>query len=241
MSGSESLSAAEVRRLVKSRDLQHVVVLGANGTMGYGSAALFTQAVPEVTFLARTEAKAEEGLGGGDQAGALPHRRRRAPRSATTSTTSRRPSPAPTWSSRPSPRTSTIKKDMFDKRRGGPPRRLDRRHRDLGPLDQRALRGPRATRSAATSSGLHFFNPPNVIVGTELIAGRDTDPEVVDFVEAFSRVRLGREMIRTADTPGLRRQPRGLQGAERGGAARGDSIGPLLVDRARGPLHGSRA
>ena len=49
--------------------------------------------------------------------------------------------------------------------------------------------------------GLHFFNPPNVIVGTELIAGRDTDPGVVDFVEAFSRLRLGREIIRTADTP----------------------------------------
>src|SRR5688572_32490071 len=31
--------------------------------MGYGAAALFTQAVPEVIFLARTKAKAEEGLG----------------------------------------------------------------------------------------------------------------------------------------------------------------------------------
>ena len=45
--------------------------------------------------------------------------------------------------------------------------------------------------------GIHFFNPPNVIVGTELIAGRDTDPAVVDFVEAFARMRLGREMVRT--------------------------------------------
>ena len=37
-------------------------MLGANGTMGYGSAALFTHAVPEVTFLARTKEKAEDGL-----------------------------------------------------------------------------------------------------------------------------------------------------------------------------------
>ena len=44
------------------RKLDHVVVLGANGTMGFGSAALFTQAVPKVTFLARTKEKAAEGL-----------------------------------------------------------------------------------------------------------------------------------------------------------------------------------
>jgi 3-hydroxyacyl-CoA dehydrogenase len=51
-----------VRRLLASRSIERVVVLGANGTMGYGSAALFTQAVPHVTFLARSRAKAEEGL-----------------------------------------------------------------------------------------------------------------------------------------------------------------------------------
>src|SRR5262245_66413180 len=56
-------SAAEVRRLLATRKLERVVVLGANGTMGYGSAALFTQAVPHVTLLARTRAKAEEALG----------------------------------------------------------------------------------------------------------------------------------------------------------------------------------
>ena len=60
MSGNQS--PKEVRRLLASRNMEHVVVLGANGTMGYGSAALFTQAVPKVTFLARTHAKAEEGI-----------------------------------------------------------------------------------------------------------------------------------------------------------------------------------
>src|SRR5215470_12160490 len=64
MPGSDGTqSAAEIRRLLASRKLERVVVIGANGTMGYGSAALFTQAVPEVIFLARTKAKAEEGLG----------------------------------------------------------------------------------------------------------------------------------------------------------------------------------
>ncbi|TMA26153.1 MAG: hypothetical protein E6J87_22250, partial [Deltaproteobacteria bacterium] len=56
-------SAAEIRRLLASRKIERVVVLGANGTMGFGAAALFTQAVPEVIFLARSKSKAEEGLG----------------------------------------------------------------------------------------------------------------------------------------------------------------------------------
>src|SRR5262245_66314913 len=62
-STSARLTAAQVRELLASRHIERVVVLGANGTMGYGSGALFTQAVPQVIFLARTKAKAEEGLG----------------------------------------------------------------------------------------------------------------------------------------------------------------------------------
>ena len=52
----------DLRAIADSRPLKHVVVIGANGTMGYGSGGLFTQAVPKVTFLARTRAKAEEGV-----------------------------------------------------------------------------------------------------------------------------------------------------------------------------------
>src|SRR6187549_3282762 len=55
-------SRAELSDLLGSRRIDHVVVLGANGTMGYGSGALFTSAVPKVTFLARTREKADQGL-----------------------------------------------------------------------------------------------------------------------------------------------------------------------------------
>jgi len=55
-------SAAEMRKLLLARKIERVVVIGANGTMGYGSAALFTVAVPHVTFLARSREKAEAGL-----------------------------------------------------------------------------------------------------------------------------------------------------------------------------------
>ena len=56
--GSTSLGGAQIRKLLASRNIERVVVLGANGTMGFGSGALFTQAVPHVTFLARSRAKA---------------------------------------------------------------------------------------------------------------------------------------------------------------------------------------
>ena len=48
--------------LLRSRSIEHVVVLGANGAMGLGSGALFTTAVKKVTFLARTKDKAQSGL-----------------------------------------------------------------------------------------------------------------------------------------------------------------------------------
>src|SRR5262245_56962772 len=44
------------------RRIEPVVVLGANGTMGYGAAALFSSEVTKVTMLARTQQKAEQGL-----------------------------------------------------------------------------------------------------------------------------------------------------------------------------------
>ncbi len=61
-SSEAPLDGPRMTKLLASRKIERVVVLGANGTMGYGSGALFTQAVPQVTFLARSRAKAEEGL-----------------------------------------------------------------------------------------------------------------------------------------------------------------------------------
>ena len=47
-------------------------------------------------------------------------------------------------------------------------------------------------------------------------------------------------MIRTHDTPGLRRQPRGLQGPQRVRPARRRARAPVLIDRHRRPLHRPR-
>ncbi len=49
--------------------------------------------------------------------------------------------------------------------------------------------------------GMHLFNPPNVIVGCEVIPHAATDPAIVaEVVELLEGV-LGREVVRTADTP----------------------------------------
>jgi 3-hydroxyacyl-CoA dehydrogenase len=49
--------------------------------------------------------------------------------------------------------------------------------------------------------GVHLFNPPHVIVGTEVIPGPDTDPAVVKNVVAMLTKRLGRKVIVTKDMP----------------------------------------
>jgi 3-hydroxyacyl-CoA dehydrogenase len=49
--------------------------------------------------------------------------------------------------------------------------------------------------------GIHFFNPPNVIIGCELIPHAGTDPEVTSFVWDLLTQKLGRELVKTTDTP----------------------------------------
>jgi 3-hydroxyacyl-CoA dehydrogenase len=235
MPGSESLGAAEVRRLVDGRKIERVVVLGANGTMGYGSAALFTQAVPEVTLLARSKAKAEEGL-------------REAIRQVRSPTVALRTKlgdyerdlvPAVARADlvfEALAEDFEIKRAMFG--------RVEAARREgcivatvTSGLSIDALCEGRGESFRRNFLGLHFFNPPNVIVGTELIAGRDTDPALVDFVEAFARAKLGREIIRTADTPAFAGNRVGFKVLNEA-AQLAERIGPLLVERLIGPYTG---
>jgi len=228
-------SAADVRRLLASRKIEKVVVLGANGTMGYGSAALFTQAVPQVTFLARTKAKAEEGLGAAVKQ----------VRSPTVASRARVGSYQDDLEAAVAgadlifealTEDFDVKKEMFDK--------VESCRSDdsiiatvTSGLSINSLCEGRNDSFRRNFLGLHFFNPPNVIVGTELIAGADTDAELLDFIEAFSRVRLGREMIRTADTPAFAGNRVGFKVLNEA-AQLAEEFGPVLVDRLIGPYTG---
>ena len=193
------MSGSSLTELLASRKIDRIVVLGANGTMGYGSAALFTQAVSRVTFLARSESKAAEGLAAAIQQ----------VRSSSLASRAETGDYDADFESAVAQADLIfealtedfgIKKQMFD--------RVEKVRRDdsivatvTSGLSINDLAEGRSDSFRKHFLGLHLFNPPNVIVGTELIAGRDTDPQVVDFVEAFARVRLGREVIRTNDSP----------------------------------------
>jgi len=224
-----------LRKILASRSIERVVVLGANGTMGYGSAALFTQAVPQVTFLARSKQKADEGL-------AAAIKQVRSPTVASRAETGDYEGDLESAVAKADlifealTEDIDIKKEMFD--------RVEKARRDdsivatvTSGLSINALCKGRSDSFRKNFLGLHFFNPPNVITGTELIAGDDTDPAVVDFVEAFARVKLGREMIRTFDTPAFAGNRVGFKVLNEA-AQLAEQLGPVLVDRLVGPYTG---
>ena len=49
--------------------------------------------------------------------------------------------------------------------------------------------------------GVHFFNPPRYMHLVELIPARDTEPAILDDLEAFLVTALGKGVIRAKDTP----------------------------------------
>ncbi len=49
----------------------------------------------------------------------------------------------------------------------------------------------------------HFFNPPRYMRLLEVVAGPDTDPQVIAAVSAFADLRLGKGVVRVKDTPGF--------------------------------------
>ncbi len=228
-------SKAETNDLLGSRRVDHVVVLGANGAMGYGSGALFTSAATRVTFLARAKDKAEQGL-------------KAAVQSVRSSTVADR---ADTGDYDRDFDAAIAKADIifealtedFDLKRKMF-ERVDKLRRPdsivatvTSGLSINALAEGRSESFRRHFLGLHFFNPPNVIVGTELIAGKETDPKLVEFVEAYAHKMLGRVMIRTADTPGFAGNRVGFKVLNEA-AQLAEEHGPVLVERLVGPYTG---
>jgi len=211
-----------------------VVVLGANGTMGYGAAALFTQAIPRVTFLARSREKAQEGL----QAAIKQVRSETVGNRADVGSYEELDAKLATADLVFEALTEdfALKKQMFD--RVEKSRRADSIVATVtSGLSINELAEGRGDSFRRHFLGLHLFNPPNVIVGTELIGGRETDPAVLDFIEAFSRVRLGREIVRTHDAPAFAGNRVGFKVLNEV-AQLAEQIGPVLADRLVGPYTG---
>ena len=49
----------------------------------------------------------------------------------------------------------------------------------------------------------HFFNPPRYMRLLELIAGKDTDPGLVENIKQFADIQLGKNCVPCKDTPGF--------------------------------------
>jgi 3-hydroxyacyl-CoA dehydrogenase len=181
------------------RDIQRVVVLGANGAMGSGSGAVFAAAGIPTVFLARTKEKAEAG-------------RARAESMVKSTAISRFIT------------TGTYDADLdravaeADLVFEAVAEDLDTKRTFFARVDR--VRKPDAIIATVSSGlsiaamcagqsegfrknflGIHFFNPPTMIVGCELIPHAGTDPAVTAFVRDLLDGPLGREVIETSDTP----------------------------------------
>ncbi|MDH5490371.1 MAG: 3-hydroxyacyl-CoA dehydrogenase family protein [Myxococcales bacterium] len=228
----EEATSASPRGL--DRRIEHVVILGANGTMGYGSGALFTRAAPRVSFLARSKEKAEAGL-----ASAIAQVRSatvaRRVETGSYDDLEARLADADLIFEAVAERLE-VKRPLFE--------RVDACRRSdaivatvTSGLSIDALAEGRSESFRRHFAGLHFFNPPNVIVGTELVAGRATDPAILEFLERYAARELGREMVRVADRPGFAGNRIGFKVLNEV-AQLSEEHGPLLMDRLIGPYTG---
>jgi 3-hydroxyacyl-CoA dehydrogenase len=223
-----------------ARPIRKVVVLGANGAMGAGGGEVFAAAGIETIFLARTRDKAQQG-------------EKRAEKMAKSEALGElievgsyddlpKVIPGADLIYEAISEDLALKRVYFEK------------------IDQ--LRKPDAIVATVSSGlsiagmcagrsesfrkhflGIHFFNPPNVIVGCELIPHAGTDLQVTREMTELLVKKLGRELVRTSDTPafcgnrvGFKVLNECAQLAEKHGVAYIDALIGPHTGRAMAPL-----
>jgi 3-hydroxyacyl-CoA dehydrogenase len=180
-------------------DNNKVVIIGANGTMGAGAGCVFAGAGYSVAMLARSAGKAAEGLTDAQndaRAEAIAERISLGSYDADLGRTVGEAAIVFESLAEDLP----LKKQFFelvDK---------SRRPESIIATGSSGLSIAEMARGRSESFrrnflGVHLFNPPHVIVGTEVIPGPDTDPAVVKNVVAMLTKRLGRKVIVTKDMP----------------------------------------
>lgn len=184
---------------IKKPDIKKVVILGANGAMGAGSGEIFAAEGIETVFLARDLDRAAKG-------------RARAESMAKADAISKHIQLGTYERDLPAACATAdlifecvsedlaLKNQFFD---------LIEKHRRPDSIVATVSSGLSIAAMVAGRSdsfrrhflGLHLFNPPNVIVGCEVIPHGETDPALTAFVLDFLERRLGRKVIETADLP----------------------------------------
>lgn len=180
-------------------EINDVVVLGANGTMGAGSGEVFAAGGCKVVFLARSAEKAREGL---VTAQNMAKSQRIADR-ISVGTYGEDLEEAVAKADlifEALAEDIELKKSFFS--------RVDRCRRPnaivatvSSGLSIAEMAHGRSDSFRRNFLGMHLFNPPNVIVGTEVIPHPETDPAVTRKVCDLLASHLGRKVIVTADRP----------------------------------------
>jgi len=180
-------------------EFEKVVVLGANGAMGAGSGEVFAAAGIPTVFLARTLDKAEKG-----RARAIKLAKAESLASfisvGTYDDDLEREVDGADLVFEAVAEDLALKRVYFE--------RVDKARKPgsivatvSSGLSIAAMCADRSDDFKRSFLGIHFFNPPNVIVGCELIPHAGTDPAVTERVRALLDGPLGREVVETADTP----------------------------------------
>jgi len=181
------------------RQLGKVVILGANGAMGSGSGEVFAAAGVPTIFLARDHEKAREGL---EHAQDMAKSEKLADfvRLGTYAHDLETSVAEADLIFEALAEDLALKRQFFE--------RVDRHRKPdaivatvSSGLSIAAMAEGRSESFRRNFLGIHFFNPPNVIAGCEVIPHPGTDPELARFVVGELERRFGRKVVRTADFP----------------------------------------
>ena len=180
-------------------DNNKVVIIGANGTMGAGAGCVLAGAGYSVTLLARRSDKAAQGLADAQNDARAEAIAERISLGAYDTDLVRAVGEAAIV-------FESLAEDLPLKRQFFELIDKSRRPDSIVASGSSGLSVTEMARGRSDSFrrnflGVHLFNPPQVIVGTEIIPGADTDPAVVRDVVAMLTKRLGRKVIVSKDMP----------------------------------------
>jgi 3-hydroxyacyl-CoA dehydrogenase len=218
-------------------EIKNVVVLGANGTMGAGSGEVFAAGGCDVVFLARSVEKAHEGLVAAQN---MAKSQRIADRISvgTYAQDLEEVVPKADLIFESLAEDIDLKKQFFA--------RVDtcRRPDSIVATVSSGLSIADMARGRSSSFrrnflGVHLFNPPHVIVGTEVIPHAETDPQLVPEIVRLLETRFGRVAIVCDDKPAFAGNRVGFKVLNEV-AVLAETHGPAFVDYLIGP-HTGRA
>ncbi|HVN85082.1 MAG TPA: 3-hydroxyacyl-CoA dehydrogenase family protein [Candidatus Binatia bacterium] len=180
-------------------DIKRVVILGANGTMGAGSAETFAAGGCDVVLLARATERAREGLVGAQNMA-------KSVRIADRMSVGTYDGDFDEAVGKADLIFEALAEDIELKK--GFFERVDKIRRPesivatvSSGLSITEMARPRSDGFKRNFLGIHLFNPPNVIVGTEVIPHAGTDPALVPATVDLLEKRFGRVVTVCRDQP----------------------------------------